>query len=92
MSWTRRLETVGRGGQCPYETGRLRRQFLLSSGALLGALLRFVIFLHVLSLDTLTHGKVLGPLMAAHQMVISALMGVLLHPFPSQAARFHGAG
>lgn len=34
----------------------------------------FVLFLHVLSSDTLTHERVLGPLMAAHRIVISALM------------------
>lgn len=65
---------------------------MLSSGALHGALLRFVLLLHILSLDTLTPGRVLAPLLVTHQMLISALMGVFLHPFLSQAAKFHGAG
>jgi len=51
-----------------------------ADGAIQGAPPEFVTLLNLLSSDTLTHGKVPGPLVAAHRVVISALRGVFLHP------------
>lgn len=52
-----------------------------ANGVTQGAPPEFVIFLHVLSSGTSTRRKVLGPLLADHQVVTLALVGVFLHPF-----------
>lgn len=51
-----------------------------ANGAIQAAPLELVIFLHVLSSDTLTRGEALGPLGAAHRAVLSALLAVFLQP------------